>query len=151
MNNTNKLLFNHPHLAPRLGVSVPDTWDNAIADALGQIVALEEKTGLKVTIHQIKEKFGGLRLYAQINDESRALALQGVVGAIGSIRLQSGAGPGTPSEALRAIVDQAQAAVSTLCAQCGAEGAALRNPFGWIMRLCPAHSQGAATIEGTGK
>ena len=99
-------------------------------------------TGVAIGVAQIKEKFGGLRLYLDI-DEVSATGLEVVepitkgTTAIPTLRMESGAVPGSVREQAMAIVRAAEAAVSTVCEACGAPGR-LRKLGGFFWTCCQA-------------
>lgn len=73
-----------------------------------------------VTIHQVKEKFGGLRCY---------------VGGV----------PVKISDAVYARIDQAEALSYGVCETCGQPGV-LRGG-GWLVTACDEHSEGRGPIK----
>jgi hypothetical protein len=96
------MLARHVVAYPRSGFRVPDAWLRIVDDALGKMTT----AGWDRELRQVKEKFGGLRLYL-----------------------------GPTSEALDAIIEEARAEAAKTCACCGDPGS-LRNLGGWLATLC---------------
>ena len=93
------------------GKECDDGWDGLVQPLIKRVTELEG------SIFQIKEKFGGLRFYADlpegVSDED--------------------------SDAFYEMVDKAEAASFQTCEVCG--GAGKPRPTGWIKTLCDKHFQ----------
>jgi len=91
-------------------------WFEIIENALAKILEISYEEDETIHVTQIKEKFGGLRIYyfTSIEDEDRLLRL---------------------SE----VVYKAENMSYTVCEVCGDAGKP--NKKGWIKTLCPEHFQ----------
>ena len=69
---------------------------------------------ITMSVHQVKEKFGGLRFYASVLDDSSL-------------------------EVFYSIVSDAENEAEATCEKCGRPGR-LRNDRSWIQTLCDAHA-----------
>lgn len=69
-------------------------WDQLIVDALTEIAAVSQSSGVKIQIGQIKEKFGGLRIYVDVNEDSNT-DFELVESKPGHDRFRTGATPGS--------------------------------------------------------
>jgi hypothetical protein len=123
----------------RDNADVPFGWDAVVAEALTELWALQEKTGVPMHIAQIKEKLGGLRIYVRL-EEASAGDLEVVDERPTHTRLRPSATPGSVRQALHAIVDAAAARCDALCETCGAAGT-LINRGGYLCVACPEHSR----------
>lgn len=115
----------HPHLRPYDGDFAPDGWAHIIADALESIAAVEQASGFRARVSQIKEKIAGLRLYVRGGDDSaegQRFAAQ-----------------------LMEIVQAAQRRAARTCEDCGQPGQ-LRCAPGWFRTTCEQHSRGAGVV-----
>jgi hypothetical protein len=115
-----------------LGHNIEPGWIALVEQACTQIDRLLPPSARK-TFHwrQIKEKFGGLRLYyagGPVRIDIR--------GADGLLSYKDGA---DRSDAIREVVDRAEAASMETCAIC-AEPGELRTDRGWIRTLCDRHA-----------
>lgn len=91
-------------------VTIGDGWKKLVLELTKKLDALK----IKFTIGQIKEKFGGLRYYAQIDDQDVAEeVLEKFIG----------------------LIDDAEAASFDICEDCGEPGFRA-SPWGWISTLC---------------
>lgn len=135
---TDAVQTKHPNLRPFVASHVPPGWDSAIARALEDIAALSATSGVSIQVAQVKEKFGGLRLYLDIDEES-AGPLELVEEEETHTRLRSSSNPGSVRERATAIVDAAAIRCSTICEVCGNEGQS-RNSSGWLRIACDAHA-----------
>ena len=99
--------------------TVGNGWRELIETALARIAAaVASVPGAKVTITQIKEKYGGLRIYF---DDS---------------------GLSEDAEArVEEAIDLAEYRAACTCENCGAEGQ-LYNNHGWYITRCEAHAEG---------
>jgi len=109
----------HPDLIPRTPSFVPNGWDEVVADALTALLRIERASGTALEIAQIKEKFGQLRIYIDVDEES-AGPLEIVRETAASTYLRSSAQPGSVREQAHAIVDQATERAELYCILCGA-------------------------------
>jgi len=83
-----------------------DGWNNIIYEALDRIKALDSN----IEVYQIKEKFGGLRIYLGAYDVKY-------------------------DDAIEQIILEAETKAWDTCEKCGQPGT-LRNDIGWILTLC---------------
>lgn len=81
----NAFLLAHPDWTPSHSSNVPSGWDAIVADALAALQALAAETGVSIRPAQIKEKFGQLRLYLDV-DEASAGPLKIVQDTPGQVR-----------------------------------------------------------------
>jgi len=93
-----------------VGISCPKGWRNEVWNAIEKIEAIANETGTKPQIVQIKEKFGGLRLYVYGDNE----------------------------EGIRQIVKQAENNCYHICEACGKDGR-IRQDIPWYSTLCDEH------------
>ena len=96
------------------GVSTNPGWYPMVEKLLLDIRALPKDDGL-VRINQIKEKFGGLRVYVEVS------------------------GSGDFKERVRGMIDQAEKQASRTCEFCSNPGV-LRSA-GWMRVTCEKHSK----------
>jgi hypothetical protein len=96
------------------GVSTNPGWYPMVEKLLLDIRALPKDDGL-VRINQIKEKFGGLRVYAEVS------------------------GSGDFKERVRGMIEQAEKQASRTCEFCSNPGV-LRSA-GWMRVTCEKHSK----------
>ena len=102
----------------RLLLRIPDGWGRWISCDRGWyplIVRLDAQLAAldpEYTVHQVKEKFGGLRFY-----------------------MSSEADPDV-QEAMRALIDEAEQASVRICEDCGSAGELSRSAGGWHQTLC---------------
>lgn len=89
---------------------VPVGWQEIVYAALIKIEAIAEAEGIEISIAQIKEKYGGLRLYMHSNCH----------------------------EGVEKIVEQAEASCWHTCARCGNPGS-IRTNIAWYETLCDTH------------
>jgi hypothetical protein len=127
----------HPDRVPRTLSSVPEGWDEPVADALIALLEVEHSTGVALRIAQIKEKLGGLRIYVDV-DEDSAGGLEIVKSTAVSTRLRSAAMPGSVRERVHAIVDQAADRADGCCIRCAAPATAQQG----LYRVCAEHHRG---------
>lgn len=124
----------HPDWIPSYSSGVPSGWDAIVADALVALHALAVETGVSIRPAQIKEKFGQLRLYLEV-DEASAGPLRIVQNAPGHMRMQSAAAHGSVRERADAIVITAEERASQVCVLCGAPTSDTRR----VYRMCNVH------------
>ena len=63
-------LLGHPSYGLQVEGHGPLGWDQLTVDALFAIKAVSKSTGVKIQIGQMKENFGGLRIYAGVDEPS---------------------------------------------------------------------------------
>ncbi len=107
-------LVANPDWTPSHSSGVPSGWDVIVADALIALHALAAETGVSIRPAQIKEKFGQLRLYLEV-DEISAGPLKIVQDAPGHMRMQSTAAHGSVRERADAIVTEAEERATQVC------------------------------------
>lgn len=101
--------------------AVGDGWRELLERTIERIAAaVGGEPDASVVILQIKEKFGGIRIYHQSKNASRAF-----------------------DDKVTEAVDLAEARSLTTCDVCGAEGK-LRDKVGWYFTRCDEHAEGAA-------
>ena len=95
-------------------------WWPLIAETLNSI----EDMGVKVHVEQIKEKFGGLRLYASLD--------------------------GSPELVEKSfdLIGKAEAKSFELCEYCGNPGSLMVTDVGWFKTLCPSCVETEFTSRG---
>ncbi len=104
----------------RLLLRIPDGWGRWIGCSRGWyplIVRLDAQLAALdpgYTVHQVKEKFGGLRFYTSSETEPDV------------------------QEAMHALIDEAERASVRICEVCGSDGALSRSAGGWYRTLCPS-------------
>ena len=97
-------------------ISIDIGWYPIIAEACGDITNVIDATpGLRVDVVQIKEKFGGLRFYMDINGASEETI-----------------------EVIHKIADWAENEASRTCEVCGEPGS-VHSPKGWWKTVCQKH------------
>lgn len=106
----------HPLMAKAWEVSVEPGWLGIVEDMLAEIAALPKKR--RVAFSQVKEKFGGLRIYTVDTRSAEAMI----------------------------VVSRAEAKAARSCQLCGAKGH-IRNVRGWSMCLCEGHAKLANAPE----
>ena len=114
--------YKHLFVDKWCGFEVPDTWMWIIEEYLKKTQWDVDKNGLQLVILQIKEKFGGLRIYTQVMiDDVHYL-----------------------DEANQAYC---KALADHTCAKCGIMHKDTKATSGWITYLCPTcmeeHSNGS--------
>jgi hypothetical protein len=96
--------------------SVEPGWAGLINQVWDATLAFEKQHSLTVRVQQVKEKFGGLRIYAHFVEEvSRE-----------------------DQDWLRAEIAMAETASLALCEECGAPGEQDVQDY-WALTLCPIH------------
>ena len=122
---------------PRVASWLPTGWMALVATLLEDLDAmLDEREAKRFEVEQIKEKFGGLRLYWRLGSE-KTTALD-LVGASSIQRLVTR--PKKPSPAFERIdarVREAEAQAGRTCQRCGG-GATTGSNQGWLSTLCEA-------------
>jgi hypothetical protein len=116
----NEVRDKHPRLFNDrdLGTSVGPGWWTLLDEAFSKIDALlDEHPGVTFKVVQIKEKFGGLRVYGDTSSDADDLS--------------------TLYVKLDAILDEAEQRAATTCEVCGEPG---EQRYGsWIKVLCDKH------------
>jgi hypothetical protein len=124
----------HPHWLPTIPSGVPLGWDPIVADALAHLEGLRVSTGAAMSLAQVKEKFGGLRMYVDISKEASS-RLEVVEVQPAHVRLRSAAPPGSARAKVREITDMAERRVEACCIRCGAPATVRQH----LYRLCDVH------------
>lgn len=132
-------LVANPDWTPSHSSGVPSGWDVIVADALIALHALAAETGVSIRPAQIKEKFGQLRLYLEV-DEASAGPLKIVQDAPGHIRMRSSAANGSVRERADSIVTDAEERANQICVRCGAPTSETRGRY----RMCNVHPDDAS-------
>ncbi|MBB3176344.1 hypothetical protein [Variovorax sp. Sphag1AA] len=86
---------------------------------------------------QIKEKFGGARLYYQLGTSKRTIVDVQVSESVTTVKTPTRRGD-PMAEAIDAIVDEAELRTKTSCIVCGAQAETAAYD-GYLMTLCQAH------------
>ena len=115
---------------------MPQGWDEPVADALAALLAIELASGIAIRISQIKEKFGGLRIYVAVEEDSVG-QYEIVKSTAASTHFRNAATPGSIREQVHAIIDQAAERAEQYCVRCGAPATRQDGYF----RMCDAHSR----------
>jgi len=136
---TNAVIARLPHLRPQIESFFPDGWDAVVAQALEAIALLSEETGVPISIVQLKEKFGDLRIYVRM-DEPSIGPLEMVADTAQYMSLRSSSMSGTVRARASEIIDAAAARCQALCQHCGAPGQK-RNTKGWLHVACDEHAR----------
>jgi hypothetical protein len=107
-----------PHGSVPWGFAVGDGWCVLLETLCARLdTILAAAPGAAMAVVQVKEKFGGLRFYYDLQGADEAI-----------------------SEAMREAVDLAEAASARICEQCGRRGAR-RDSGGWLSTVCAACQQ----------
>lgn len=128
----------NPSMVPDIPGGHGDGWNDVVLEALKKLQALSAETGVGIKIRQIKEKFGGLRLYIQVDEEDSLEELQVLEQTPEHVRMSPGASVGSVRERAYAIVRAAEDAAAERCETCGASPGPLRNLGGYRCRMCDA-------------
>jgi len=124
----------HPQRSPRTPSFVPQGWDEPVADALTALLGIERASGTAIRIAQIKEKFGGLRIYVDVDEMSDG-PFEIVRSTPSSTHFRNAATSGSVREQAHAIIDQAADRAELHCVRCGAPATG-RNG---LYRVCAEH------------
>ncbi|MGQ0623162.1 MAG: hypothetical protein ACT4PP_00665 [Sporichthyaceae bacterium] len=90
--------------------------DRGWAPLIAELEAKLRDLSPDYTIGQVKEKFGGLRYYADAGDVDEVTGKQ-----------------------FRGVIREAEARSYEICERCGAPGGlSRRGTYGWVKTLCPA-------------
>lgn len=119
-----------------LGTGVGAGWWTILDEAFTKIDAmLDEHPGVTFTVVQIKEKFGGLRVYGDTRSIGDTRSDEDDLNEVGAV-LEDLA----PLYAnVDAILDEAERRAETTCEVCGEPGEGRYG--GWIKVLCDKHAQ----------
>lgn len=115
-------MFEHLWRPPECGFGWYELLDKLMGDLEDRIAEFDENVILEV--RQIKEKFGGLRFYADIECSAEM------------------------GEALASLIRDAEEKSYKICEVCGAEGK-LRKERTWIRTLCDTHDREAKNRSST--
>jgi hypothetical protein len=126
-----------PQMAPDLGCNIGAGWQPTVLDALIKLHALSASTGIAIQPRQIKEKFGNLRMYLDVGEDSIDDIVE-LESAESHIRLGPKATLGSVREQAYAIVRDAERITGELCETCGTTAPTMSNLGGYICRRCPA-------------
>lgn len=126
-------------MCPRIFSDVPPGWDVEVAQAILTLAQLSASTGVAILVAQIKSKFGGLRMYIEIAEDSVG-PFEAAGSTPTSTRYRTSAKQGSVRERALAIVDGAADRCATRCVRCGAD-AVLVNKGGWWITACPTHAR----------
>ena len=123
-----RLMRRHAELFGRGGYpTVGDGWRELVETAIARIAAaVASVPGAKVTITQIKEKYGGLRIYFDgggLSDEAEA--------------------------SIEEAIELAEYRAACTCEDCGSQGQLYDN-HGWYITRCEAHAEGEAVPPAPG-
>lgn len=127
----------NPLMAPDLGCYIGAGWQPTVLDALAKLHALSTSTGVTIQPRQIKEKFGKLRIYLDVGEDSID-DIEELERSESHIRLGPKATLGSVREEAYAIVRDAERITGELCETCGTTTPILSNLGGYICRRCPA-------------
>lgn len=94
------------------GFEVPAAWMYAVEKFLQQVKFNHVKNNYKISILQIKEKFGCLRIYANVDDKN------------------------SDRNILTEMISYATAITDHTCSKCGKMQVGLRTKDDWISYLC---------------
>jgi hypothetical protein len=107
---------------------------------LAALLAIELAYGIAIRVTQIKEKFGGLRIYVSVEEDSVG-PFEIVKSTSASTHFRNAATPGSVREQAHAIVDQAAERAELYCVRCGAPATRQDGYY----RKCDAHRKREAT------
>ena len=121
-----ELIQRHPRLFrgefPAIASWVPEGWPPLVEELLHDIEALlDDKQAARLEIRQIKEKFGSLRVYAQLHPGP------------GATELSEGDAP-LHQHVIR-LVHEAEKCTLHVCDSCGAPSE-IRSFAGWMTTRC---------------
>lgn len=112
------------------GVACGDGWHSLIDTACEKLQKLACETGYTIEFTQVKEKFGGLRMYLHIEENKEQQR---------SIDPQRQLSCGAVSELAHTITMEAENQSVTTCDQCGEQGKQRGGP--WISTRCDQHAK----------
>jgi len=105
------------------GVAVGDGWHTPLLRLLGRLDVAAGRAGCPVVVRQMKEKFGLLRVYVDLDNADLALR-----------------------DKCRALLDEAEAESRHRCLRCGDRGELSRDR-GYTVVLCPRHRHSRAAAS----
>jgi hypothetical protein len=122
---------------PRVWSDLPQGWTELADQLFTDLDAmLDDDAAKRFEVVQVKEKFGGLRVYWELGKEQTTVL--DTHGFDSAQRVDKG--PAKPSalfDRIRARVKQAGEQAATTCQRCG-NGGASAGGSGWIVTLCEA-------------
>lgn len=89
-----------------------------------------------LTFLQVKEKFGGLRVYWSYDTEAEIFLHKGM-----ELIKTRVLGKSSRSCKIAQLVDKAEEESQTICEVCGGQGKLVSSEFNWIKTLCPYHQK----------
>jgi hypothetical protein len=143
--NLSRLVLEHPALFRGSEPDVPSYVSPGWNELIGKLCTdLEHAAGADVgmlRVRQIKEKFGVLRLYWQLDEEGDV-----AIDAISPRGAQAVAAVFDEPDAvlrqrIRGLVDAAESKSTETCETCGRPGR-LASDGGWWRTRCPIHTKG---------
>jgi hypothetical protein len=135
-------LFRGKH--PQVASSVPPGWSGLIDRMLADIDGmLDDRCARRFELMQIKEKFGGLRVYWRLG-RRRSTAIDAVTpDGLLQVKLTARAASALEQSVVAQIdarVQRAETEASGTCQRCG-RGDARRRSRGWLVTLCDVCEQ----------
>jgi hypothetical protein len=120
---------------PKLGISTKVGWNLLLIQLFEKIDRLlGDSDATLFRVEQVKEKFGGLRVYYSIGDSTEmVLDLISEKGVM-SIRKHPSSESGFPREAVDGCIAEAAALARVTCERCGDPGTLRQG--GWLRVLC---------------
>jgi len=119
----------------RCGVSVQPGWGMLVHNLCSDItMVMAANPGLKITVDQVKQKFGAMRFYAQVY--TTATDLDGIFLTNIKVAPEHEAA----KEKIRALIQKAEADSTFTCEVCGAPGNIV-NLSGWLQASCKKHGK----------
>lgn len=137
MKTLEELNEKYPELLKTARIELPDGWNGLFVrtlNVMGKWLWLDGSTKEKVTnldfvrIIQVKEKFGGLRIYYDLHSTPHDFKGKDITTET--------------FNQLRGVVDFAESLSYTICQDCGEPGE-LRNLDGYYVTLCETHRDAA--------
>jgi hypothetical protein len=120
---------------PRFGITAGAGWNALLTELFDRIDRLlDDRHVAQFRIVQIKEKFGGLRVYYQVGDDAHAVLDVVSADGVSSTRVLSPSEEGFPRAAIDRCIAEAAALAIETCERCGNPGE-LREG-GWMRVLC---------------
>jgi hypothetical protein len=130
-------LFRGKH--PQVPSSVPPGWSSLIDRMLADIDGmLDDGCARRFQVLQIKEKFGGLRVYWRLGRRQSAVIDAVTPDGLLKVKLTARAASAVDQsvvEQIDARIQQAEDEASGTCQRCG-RGDARRRSRGWLVTLC---------------
>jgi hypothetical protein len=123
------------------GIACGDGWFNIIDDACKELTELAKANNAVIEFVQVKEKFGGLRLYIEIKQENKETERAVVLDIMLTDSLMGQTLTTVPNETIwqkaHAITRKAEELSYKTCDVCGAPGEPRTG--GWIVTRCNDH------------